>query len=145
MSHQAVSSLRTSLSLRENVDGSHTSFFNAHWNYRVSDTQSIDCEDELAPRRLPFPWRNEQLGSFDVNGFIAQPRVINTTARYLSTIFRRVCLSQLGSTSPSLTFDKLNSAAMISCVFVSTAKYNFFQTRSFPSVLCFLTFHLPSP
>ncbi|ATF09412.1 hypothetical protein BTN50_0905 [Candidatus Enterovibrio altilux] len=33
-------------------------------------------------------------------------------------IFQRVCLSKLGRTSPSVTFNALNSAAMTLCVFI---------------------------
>ncbi|CSI53533.1 Uncharacterised protein [Vibrio cholerae] len=54
-------------------------------------------------------------------------------------------MSKLGSTSASVTEDKLNSAAIISCVLVSTARCNFRHTLRLPSVPCFLTFHSPSP
>jgi hypothetical protein len=37
----------------------------------------------LFPEGSVFPWWNERLGSFDANGFVAQPCVISTITRYL--------------------------------------------------------------
>ncbi|ATF09896.1 hypothetical protein BTN50_1417 [Candidatus Enterovibrio altilux] len=54
-------------------------------------------------------------------------------------------MSKLGSTSPSVTGDALNAAAIILCVLISLAQYNLHQTRRFPSEPCFFTFHSPSP
>ncbi len=73
---------------------------------------------------------------------------LNRTISYapsvdVSLIFQRVCLSNLGSTSPPVTVDALNSAVMIACIVISTAQCNLRQTRCFPSVPCIFIFYSP--
>ncbi len=84
MSHQAVSSLETSLSLRENVYGSRTSFSNAHLNHRVSDTRPLDCEDDLAPRRLRLP--SAELSLSNVTDAEVLPNLLEQTRRRIIEI-----------------------------------------------------------
>lgn len=96
------------------------------------------------PEYRPLSWRNKRYSSFDTDCCAATPCFISSIAWYL-WIFRCACLSKLDSTSASVTADKLNSAAKISCVLISSARCNLCHTLCFPSVPCFLTFHSPSP
>lgn len=120
------STLSMSKFLRVNVYDNQTAVSNTYWNRTPPGNQPRD-----------FGREDERKREFNLNGIVTRPRVIAPSPD-TSMRLRRVYLSKFGSTSPPVTFDKLNSTAMISCVLVSTAICSFRQTLHLPSVPFFL-------